>query len=120
MSSQPVELETQPNERRCASTEETHTLSLPPCCPVTGNPQGGSSVTIRYVPQRCFIEVASLRRYVDSFIGGRGDVRSMEGMVQQIAQDCADAVQTGVMVIGDLFIQPDQRMGLRCSAEPRP
>lgn len=65
-------LKTQPNERRCADTIVTHILSLPQCCPITGNPQAGSTIEIVYTPTDSLIEVISLRAYVDSYQGGRG------------------------------------------------
>lgn len=65
-----------------------------------------------------FLEVASLRAYVDSYIGGRGDVRSMEGMIQQIAQDCANAAESRVTCRASLNIAPNQSMRVRCVAHP--
>jgi NADPH-dependent 7-cyano-7-deazaguanine reductase QueF len=92
---------------------------LKPCCPISGKPTDGSEVSIEYRVNDYFLEVASLREYVDSYIGGRGEVRSMEGMIQQIAQDCADAVQTNVHVQARLNIDPNQRMTIECSANAR-
>jgi NADPH-dependent 7-cyano-7-deazaguanine reductase QueF len=109
-------LATQPNEKRCHTMRETHTLSLPNCCPVTQNPQKGSTVQISYSPDRLILEVASLRAYVDSYVGGRGDVRSMEGMIQQITQDCANTVGVMVHSVALLLINPNQKMQLECSA----
>lgn len=60
-----------------------------------------------------------LRAYVDSYQGGRGEVRSMEGMIQQIAQDCSDTIKTPVWVRAHLNITPSQQMYLECSALPR-
>ena len=111
-----VQLQTQPNEKRCHRTKERHILPLPPCCPVSGNPREGSVLEIEYTVLDKILEVASLRAYVDSYMGGRGDVRSMEGMIQQITQDCANAVQTTVHVIARLTIEPNQRMEIECSA----
>lgn len=111
---------TQPNEHRCATMEESHILPLLPACPVSGNPQEGSSIAITYTPAEKILEVSSLRSYVDSFTGGRGDIRSMEGMVQAIAQDTADATGVFVDVVADLNIRPNQRMILKCKGEPKP
>lgn len=113
-------LKVQPNEHRCRVTKETHILPLKPCCPISGNPKEGSEVSIEYRANEHFLEVASLREYVDSYVGGRGDVRSMEGMIQQIAQDCSNAVQTSVHVQARLVIDPNQRMLIECSANPTP
>lgn len=114
-----VGLLTVPNEARCGWTRETHTLSLMPCCPVSGNPWPGSKVEICYVAEKLILEVISLRAYIDSYKGGRGDVRSMEGMIQAIAQDAANAVQSHVTVKADLLISPEQRIFLECAANPQ-
>lgn len=113
-----MDLLTQPNERRCAGMIETHIMPLNPACPISGNPQGGSEVRIRYRPAAKILEVAALREYIDSYTGGRGDIRSMEGMVQAITQDCATATGVECTVIADLTIQPRQRMTLECVAYP--
>lgn len=110
---------TQPNEKRCAFMIETHILPLKPACPYSGNPKAGSLVTIAYRPESLIIEVASLREYVDSYTGGLGDIRSMEGMIQSITQDCADATKAQCTVIADLIIDPGQEMQLQCIAIPR-
>jgi hypothetical protein len=111
-----VKLKTQPNEKRCHTMQETHVLALAPCCPVSGNPLEGSEIEISYRVNDKILEVAALRAYVDSYIGGRGDVRSMEGMCQQITQDCANAVGTCVHTRAVLNIEPGQRMIVECSA----
>lgn len=112
-------LKVQANENRCRATRETHIVPLSECCPISGNPKEGSEVSIEYRANDWFLEVESLRAYVDSYVGGRGDVRSMEGMIQQIAQDCANAVQTSVHVLANLNIEPRQRMKIECSANPK-
>lgn len=110
------DLKTQPNEARCAQTRETHILQIPVCCPVSDNPRPGSELEIEYTPGETVLEVVSLRAYVDSYQGGRGDVRSMEGMIQQITQDCANVLGRAVWVRANLVIEPGQRMRLECSA----
>jgi NADPH-dependent 7-cyano-7-deazaguanine reductase QueF len=99
-------------------TEETHRLELSDCCPISHNPQVGSSIAITYEPQAVILEVAALRAYLDSYAGGRGSVRSMEGMIQQVAQDCANALKVYVKVQADLRIEPGQEMHLACCAFP--
>jgi hypothetical protein len=56
---------------------------------------------------------------VDSYKGGRGEVRSMEGCIQAIAQACADTVAVYVIVTTDLYIAPAQGMKLKCTAFPK-
>ena len=85
---------------------------------MSGNPLAGSELEIEYEADDFVLEVEALRAYVDSYIGGRGDVRSMEGMIQEIAQDCSNAVQVDVRTRAVLLISPDQRMVIECSASP--
>ena len=115
----PETLKVQINERRCHSAHETHTLPLPVCCPRSKNPRPGSTIAIAYEPQEHHLEVASLKAYIQSYQGGRGEVRAMEAMIQQICQDCADAVGVRVEVTADLVIEPGQKMKLVCSSLPR-
>jgi NADPH-dependent 7-cyano-7-deazaguanine reductase QueF len=114
-----MELLTQPNEHRCFDMVEVHTLPLTPACPYSGNPKAGSKIKIVYKPASCILEVASLRAYVDSYKGGKGDIRSMEGMIQQITQDCANAVRVGIELTAELIIDPNQEMKLICTAHPK-
>lgn len=109
-------LKTQPNEARCHKTRITHTLSIPPCCPVSANPMAGSEVEISYSPASFILEVDALREYIDSYPGGRGDVRSMEGMIQQITQDAANCVRVMVHSVARLVIAPNQREIVECAA----
>jgi len=109
-------LKTQPNEKRCHQMRETHVLPLLNCCPVTKNPQEGSVLEISYTPDKKILEVASLRACVDSYVGGKGDIRSMEGMIQDITQKCANTVGVMVHSLSLLVIEPNQKMRLDCSA----
>jgi len=94
-------------------------LPLTPACPYSGNPKIGSKIKIVYKPTSCILEVASLRAYVDSYKGGKGDIRSMEGMIQQVTQDCANAARVAVEVTAELIIDPNQEMKLICTAHPK-
>lgn len=114
-----VSIRTQPNERRCGHMVERHGFYLPPCCPVTKNPQPNSTIQIKYRPDRLILEVAALREYIMEYVGGRIDVRSMEGMVQNISQDCANAVGVEVRVKAKIRLLPEQTMKLICKAWPR-
>lgn len=109
---------TQPNEKRCGSTVERHELDIPTCCPISKNPLPGSILKIKYRPDKLLLEVASLSDYIREYIGGRLDVRSMEGMIQNIAQDCANAIGVKVRVRATLMLQPKQIMKLECKAWP--
>lgn len=114
-----MELLTQPNEARCQSTRETHIIDLPACCPMTQNPQPGSTIEISYRPHLLILEVASLHVYIQSYVGGKGDIRSMEGMIQAITQDAANATRTTVHVVANLNLTPTQKMRLECAAHAK-
>ena len=101
--------------------EVENRFDLPACCPYSGNPLAGSTLSIRYTPSKTVLEVASLRAYIDSYIGGRGEIRSMEAMIQQIAIDCRDVLAVEVEVEASLHLAPDQQMTVRLSLpEPTP
>lgn len=87
---------------------------------MSSNPLPGSKLKIKYEPRGKVLEVASLRKYVDSYKGGKGDIRDMEGMVEAITQDCANAVGVACYVRAELIINPEQEMVLECSAYPDP
>lgn len=105
-------LRTQKNENRCMKTLVSHIIELPKCCPVSNNPLPGSKITITYNPKLYIIEVFSLKRYIDTFIGGKGEIRSMEGMIQTITKDCACAVGVSVTIESELNIYPNQILKL--------
>lgn len=98
------------------STFEWHILPLPSMCPVSGNPQPGSTLFVLYKPATAFLEVYSLRADVNAYIGGRGAIRDMEGTIQAIAQDCANAIKTYVVVGAIIRLQRGDTMALMCSA----
>lgn len=109
-----MSLLTQPNTRPDIPIWQSHTVVLPSCCPVSGNPQPGSALTLSYYARATFLEVYSLRKYVESYIGGRGDVRDMEGMIQTIAADCAAVIGVPVLAWADIVIQRGDRMAIIC------
>lgn len=110
---------TQPNTFPDVALFQRHILPLPSCCPVSGNPQPGSEITIVYRATEKFLEVYSLRKYIDSYIDGHpSGVRDMEGMIQQIAQDCSIAVKTYVRVDATIILQNKDRMHLTAKARP--
>src|SRR3954468_6828545 len=83
-----------------------HTLPLPSCCPVSGNPQPGSEVRISYRPQHHVLEVYALTAYLRSYIGGHADgTRNMEPMIQHVARDCAEALGVRVIVRAHVILQ---------------
>ena len=105
-----------PNEVPGVPMTVENVLPLPRCCPVSGNPQTGSRLTLRYQPKDLVLEVYALRRYVDSYVGGRAQIRSMEAMVQQIAADASAVLKVPVEVVAELVLEPHQNMIVRAQA----
>lgn len=103
-------IDTMPNLHR-AAIRSCHRFDLPRMCPVSGNPQPGSTIDVWYTAAARFLEVQSLGAYIESYIGGRGPIRDMEQTIQQIAQDCAAAVKVAVVVVAHLKI--DDRSAIR-------
>ncbi len=95
--------------------KQCHILSLPSCCPISGNPKEGSIIKISYTSKDKAIEVYSLRQYIDSFIGGYDDVRGMEDMIKKIALDCHSVLGISILVKANLILEPNQKMILRVS-----
>jgi hypothetical protein len=71
-----------------------------------------------YRPVTRFLEVYSLRTYLNSYVGGRGDVRDMESAIQSIAQDCAHMLKVPVCVGAWVILQRGDAMALVCDARP--
>jgi hypothetical protein len=113
-----IELRTQSNEKRCSFIEHEHVLNLPECCPISHNPRPGSTIALSYKGKDTFLEVYSLRKFVDSYRGGKDGVRSMEGMLQEITQACATVLGVEVRMEAMLVLEPQQKMRVICYAFP--
>lgn len=107
-----------------ASPKVAISVALPPCCPVSGNPRPGSTLTISYQPTCEVIDVLTLTRWVRSFRGGSpSGTRTMEAMIIDLAQMCADHTRVDVEAVAECLIDaglPErQRMRIECVAVPR-
>lgn len=100
-----------PNYHMELETLSAHRFDLPRMCPVSGNPQPGSRITVEYTARALFLEIESMGEYIASYIGGRPIgrdlIRDMEQTIQQIAIDCAKVVEVPVTVTADLVIADD-------------
>jgi len=119
-----MSLATMPNVLPQIRTTQRHILSLPQCCPVSGNPQAGSAIEISYRPSQFHLEVYSLQSFIQSFIGGSKCpysgavlIRNQEEMIQSIAQSCADVIKVEVAVLAHLILDAG-RMEIECIAYP--
>ncbi len=67
-------------------------------CPISGEPQPSSTITITYEAGACLLETKALRRYLDSFAGeNEYGIRDLEEAIQVIAQSCADVLVVQVI-----------------------
>ena len=88
-------------------------------CPISGEPQPGSTITISYNAGALLLETKALRQYLASFAGENPHgVRDLEEAAQVIAQQCADILHTRVelsalyhLLIGEMVVE--------VQAEPR-
>lgn len=84
----------------------SHSTPIPQCCPVSGNPLPGSKLTVCYMPNTVVFPVEDLAEFVSEYVGGRGDIRGMEEMIQELAARVRDVVGVPVRAFADLIIQP--------------
>jgi len=112
-------------QRTCdASSIDTicHVVELPPMCPVSGNPAGGS-LRIEYSPARgVVLDVDDIAAEIHLYVGGRGEVRDMERTIQRLAEWAAGVVGALVAVRADMEIttvpESSQRMVVTCERRP--
>lgn len=84
----------------------SHSTPLPQCCPVSKNPLPGSKLTVCYRPDDVVFPVEDLAAFVAEYVGGRGDIRGMEEMIQELVVRVRDVVQVPVRAFADLLIKP--------------
>lgn len=108
-----------PNERPGVRLMVENTVPLPRCCPVSKNPQTGSTLTLSYRARERVLEVYSLQAHVNAYVGGHADgTRNMEAMIQQIAQAAARVLGVRVRAVAQLNLQHGQTMRLTARASP--
>lgn len=104
-------------------TCEQNVIRLPVCCPISGNPRDGSTLTLTYLPKGWCIEVYSLNQLAERFVGGwKGNEhypaeRNMEGMIRLLVQMAADALGQPVSGRAHLVLDTGE-MRIRTKAKP--
>ena len=83
-----------------------HIVDIPPCCPKTGNPLAGSKLLLSYRPSGIVFPVEQLQDMVAEYVNGRGDIREMESMIQDIALRVSAVIGARCRVRADLVIKP--------------
>jgi NADPH-dependent 7-cyano-7-deazaguanine reductase QueF len=87
-------------------------------CPISGEPQPSSTVTISYAAGTLLLETKALRQYLASFAGENSyGVRDLEQAAQVIAQQCANILHTRVDVSA-LYHLSIGKMEVEVQAEP--
>jgi NADPH-dependent 7-cyano-7-deazaguanine reductase QueF len=110
-------IKTVDNQNPAMSMAQRHIVNVPALCPITANPQPGSTLTVTYLPGAKLLELYSLTEYVHHFIGHK-TVRDIEHFAQVLAQDCADALGVSVCVRAHFVLHLDQIVKLRIKAIP--
>ena len=106
-----------------ARTRIVNRIPLPPMCPISGNPQEGSTLELSYRPNGWCLEVYSLAQVAARFAGGwRGTdrypaERNMEGAVRLLVQMASHALGVRVRGRADLVLDAG-RMLLTVRAQP--
>lgn len=103
------------NPNPSMQTWQEHLITLPELCPASKNPGSGSTLLISYYAQQLFLEVFSLKDYIDAFIGHL-TVRDVEQLTQAVADDCRQLLQHDVIVRGSFELPA---LGQRVSTEVR-
>ena len=106
---------TQERTARCHHTKESHVVTLPPN-PQLNNDELRSKLTISYEPARKVLDVQSLRDYINASAEAHPDIPGMAELVEQIAQECANAVGRVVTATGELKVSADQTLIVECVA----
>lgn len=88
------------NQHPTLRTKITNKVNLPPFCTATNNPGVGSQLTITYDAGNKLLEVFTLEKYINSFIGHK-IVRDVEYLAQEIAIEVATALGQAITVSAD-------------------
>lgn len=118
-SSDPIpKLATVPNKYPLVATHIHLTYPFAQLCPMSGEPQPGSTITISYEADKVLLEIKALRQYLASYMGENPhNVRDLEEAAQVIAQHCADVLQKPVQVIAHYHLKIGE-MEVKVCAEP--
>ena len=114
----PTLLASIPNGYPALSMRVRLTYPFAQLCPISGEPQPGSTITISYNAGALLLETKALRQYLTSFAGENPHgVRDLEEAAQVIAQQCADMLHTSVQVHAE-YVLTIGRMDVEVEAVP--
>ena len=92
------------NQHPELKTDVKHILQLPILCQASQNPKAGSTVSISYIADLVLLELFSLEKYIQAFIGHK-TVRDLEYFTQAIALECQHALKVEVTVQSDIILE---------------
>lgn len=84
-------------------------------CPHSGEPQPGSTLTIRYTANEQLLDMRAVLVWLATL---PHEAIDLETLVQRLATDAASALQTMVTVEGDFILRDG--LGLRCTSSTAP
>lgn len=92
------------NQHPELKTDVKHIIQLPILCQASQNPKAGSTVSISYIADLVLLELFSLEKYIQAFIGHK-TVRDLEYFTQAIALECQHALKVEVTVQSDIILE---------------
>ena len=115
----PTLLVTIPNGYPALTMRVRLTYPFAQLCPMSGEPQAGSTITISYNAGALLLETKALRQYLASFAGENPyGVRDLEEAAQVIAQQCANILHTSVLTHAEYYLNIG-KMEVEVEAEPK-
>lgn len=97
----PIKLISNPNKH--LYTKQKHKIFLPILCVASYNPLDGSYIAISYKAKDYFLEIFSIEKYLQGFIG-HSKVRDIEFFIQEIAQDFSNALNLKVKIKAKILL----------------
>lgn len=85
-------------------TAVKHVIQLPILCNASQNPKAGSTISISYTADLVLLELFSLEKYINAFIGHK-TVRDLEYLTQVIALECCRALKVETTVTADIILE---------------
>jgi NADPH-dependent 7-cyano-7-deazaguanine reductase QueF len=82
-------------------------------CPHSGEPQTGSTITVRYAPKDRLIELHAIAQYLAAFSVGDEAV-DLETVAQRTARDAGAAVGVPVVVVARYLLRGGLEVVVTC------
>lgn len=106
-----------PNRMPSVSLDIRHEVPLPSLCPATGNPQPGSSLSIRYRPTDRLLDVFGITALLNEYVG-HTTIRDVEYMIQHLARRLSTVLTVPVMLEAEIVLDIGQRLVVQAQVSP--